>query len=78
MVAKTQIKNISVSKKEISNMINSDTFLSKVLEIDVDGKKGKVIPRDVAYHVVSDEPIQIDFMRIIREKNYFGDTCEIY
>ncbi len=61
-------QNISVSKKEISNMINSDTFLSKVLEIDVDGKKEKVIPRDVAYHVVSDEPIHIDFMRIISGK----------
>ena len=61
-------QNISVSKKEISNIINSDTFLSKVLEIDVDGKKEKVIPRDVAYHVVSDEPIHIDFMRIISGK----------
>ena len=48
-------KNISVSKKEISNIINSETFLSKVLEIDIDGKKEKVIPRDIAYHVVSDE-----------------------
>ena len=61
-------QNISVNKKEILNIINSDTFLSKVLEIDVDGKKEKVIPRDVAYHVVSDEPIHIDFMRIISGK----------
>ncbi len=58
-------KNISVSKKEISGIINSDTFLSKVLELDVDGKKEKVIPREVAYHVVSEEPIHIDFMRIV-------------
>ena len=28
-------QNISVSKKEISNIINSDTFLSKVLEIEI-------------------------------------------
>ncbi len=61
-------QNISISKKEISNIINSDTFLSKVLEIDVDGKKEKVIPRDVAYHVVSEEPIHIDFMRIVSGK----------
>jgi len=60
--------NISVSKKELSNIINSDTFLSKVLEIDVDGKKQKVIPRDVSYHVVSEEPIHIDFMRIVSGK----------
>ena len=61
-------QNISISKKEISNIINSDTFLSKVLEIEVDGKKERVIPRDVAYHVVSEEPIHIDFMRIYQEK----------
>ena len=61
-------QNISVNKKEISSIINSDTFLSKVLELDVDGKKEKVIPRDVAYHVVSEEPIHIDFMRIVSGK----------
>ena len=62
---KDQNQNISVSKKEISNIINSETFLSKVLELDIDGKKEKVIPRDVAYHVVSAEPMHIDFMRIV-------------
>tara|TARA_Y100000816_G_scaffold288963_1_gene274524 strand:- start:659 stop:1411 length:753 start_codon:yes stop_codon:yes gene_type:complete len=61
-------QNISISKKEISNIINSETFLSKVLELEVDGKKEKVIPRDVAYHVVSEEPIHIDFMRIVSGK----------
>ena len=61
-------QNISISKKEISNIISSDTFLSKVLEIEVDGKKEKVIPRDVSYHVISEEPIHIDFMRIVSGK----------
>ncbi len=60
--------NISINKKEILNIINSDTFLSKVLELELDGKKEKVIPRDVAYHVVSEEPIHIDFMRIVSGK----------
>ena len=61
-------RNISIQIKEIKNLINSDTFLSKVLEIDIDGKKEKVIPRDVAYNVVSEEPIHIDFMRIVSGK----------
>jgi large subunit ribosomal protein L25 len=56
---------ISVEKKAIQNIIRSESFLSKVIEIDVDGKKEKVIPREIAYHVVSDEPIHIDFMRIV-------------
>ena len=61
-------QNISIQLKEIKNIINSDTFLSKVLELDIDGKKEKVIPRDVAYNVVSEEPIHIDFMRIVSGK----------
>ena len=61
-------QNISVSKKELSNIINSDTFLSKVLEIEVDGKKEKVIPRDVSYNVISEEPIHIDFLRVVSGK----------
>jgi large subunit ribosomal protein L25 len=61
-------QNISVEKKAIKTIVNSDTFLSKVLELDVDGKKEKVIPRDLAFHVVSEEPIHIDFMRIVAGK----------
>ena len=61
-------RNISIEKKQIKNIINSDTFLSKVLELDIEGKKEKVIPRDIAFHVVSEEPIHIDFMRIVSGK----------
>ena len=61
-------QNISINKKEVKNLINSDTFLSKVLELDIEGKKEKVIPRDVAFNVVSEEPIHIDFMRIVAGK----------
>ena len=61
-------KNISIEKKDIKNLIHSDTFLSKVLELDIDGKKEKVIPRDVAFNFVSEEPIHIDFMRIVSGK----------
>ncbi len=61
-------QNISISKKEIKNLVNSETFLSKVLELDIEGKKEKVIPRDVSFNVVSEEPIHIDFMRIVAGK----------
>ena len=61
-------KNISIEKKDIKNLIHSDTFLSKVLQLDIDGKKERVIPRDVSFNVVSEEPIHIDFMRIVSGK----------
>ena len=61
-------QKISIEKKAVRDIINSDSFLSKVLEIEIDGKKQKVLPREVAYNVVSEEPIHIDFMRIIAGK----------
>jgi len=64
----TPNQNISINKKEISNLVKSDTFLSKVLELEINGKKEKVIPRDVSFHVVTEEPIHIDFMRILTGK----------
>jgi len=56
---------ISVDKKLIKNIISSESFLSSVLDLELDGNKLKVIPRDVAYNVISDQPIHIDFMRVV-------------
>ena len=61
-------QKISINKKDVRDIINSDNFLSKVLELDIDGKKEKVLPREVAYHVLSEEPIHIDFMRVVSGK----------
>jgi len=61
-------QKISIEKKAVRDIINSENFLSKVLELDIDGKKEKVLPRDVSYHVVSEEPIHIDFMRVVSGK----------
>jgi large subunit ribosomal protein L25 len=56
---------ISIEKKNIKNVLNSESFLSTVLELDVDGTKLKVIPREIAYNVISDDPMHIDFMRVV-------------
>ena len=61
-------QKISIEKRAIREIINSDNFLSKVLELDIEGKKEKVLPRDVSFHVVSEEPIHIDFMRVVAGK----------
>ena len=61
-------QKISIEKKAIRDIVNSENFLSRVLELEIDGKKEKVLPRDVAYHVMSEEPIHIDFMRVVAGK----------
>ena len=58
--------NISLKKLHLRDIIKTETFTSKVVDLDVDGNLEKVLPRDVAYDSVSDEPIHIDFMRIAK------------
>ena len=57
---------ISLNKLQLKNIINTETFMSKVFDLDIDGNSEKAIPREVAYDPVSDEPIHIDFIRIIK------------
>jgi len=57
---------ISIEEKRLNNIFNSESFLSTIIDLDIDGKTEKVIPRDISYHVTSDKPIHIDFMRIAK------------
>ena len=58
--------NITLKKSHFQDVIKTETFTSKVFDMDIDGKSEKVLPRDVSYDPVSDEPIHIDFMRITK------------
>jgi len=58
--------NISLNKSHLKDIISTETFKSKVFDLDIDGKSEKVLPRDVSYDPISDEPIHIDFIRIIK------------
>tara|TARA_B100000945_G_scaffold321199_1_gene334410 strand:- start:2209 stop:2973 length:765 start_codon:yes stop_codon:yes gene_type:complete len=57
---------LSIEEKSFNNIFQSETFLSTIIDLDIEGKKEKVIPRDVSFHVVSERPSHIDFMRIVK------------
>ena len=58
--------NISLKKLHLQDLVKTGTFMSKVFDLDIDGNSEKVLPREIAYHPVSDEPIHIDFIRITK------------
>ena len=58
--------NISLKKLQLQDLIKTETFMSKVFDLDIDGSPEKVLPREIAYDPVSDEPIHIDFIRIAK------------
>ena len=62
---KIESKKIYLDKKIINSLINSENFLSNILNMEINGEKEKVLPREVAYDPISDEPLHIDFLRIV-------------
>ena len=59
-------EKISISIKEIKNLMNKENFLSNVISINLDGKEQKVLTRNISFDTVTDEPIHIDLMRIVK------------
>ncbi len=60
-----QNEKVSISKKLLKSMLEDTNFLSTILTLNVNGKPQNVLPREVKYHIISDEPIHVDFLRVV-------------
>ncbi len=60
-----QNEKVSISKKLLTSMLEDSNFLSTILTLNVNGKPQNVLPREVKYHILSDEPIHVDFLRVV-------------
>jgi large subunit ribosomal protein L25 len=60
-----QNEKISVPKKILKSLLDKENFLSSIITLKVDGKDQNVLPRDIDYNVLSDEPTHIDFLRVV-------------
>ncbi len=56
---------ISVTKKQIKSLIEKENFASDLILLKIDGKEYNVLPREIVFDTVSDEPIHIDFLKIV-------------
>ena len=62
---KDQNQKISISKKLLKTLIEKDNFFSTIISLSVDGKPQDVLPREIKYHIISDEPTHVDFLRVL-------------
>ena len=62
---KDENQMISISKKMLKNLIEKENFLSNIISLNVNGKSQNVLPREVKYHIISDEPTHVDFLRVL-------------
>ena len=58
-------EKISISKKLLKSLIEKENFLSNIVTLNVDGKSQNVLPKEIKYHIISDEPIHVDFLRVV-------------
>ena len=57
---------IHVEEKALIKLLMTGHFSNSVVEIELGGKKQITIPKDVAFHPVSDRPTHVDFLRIVK------------
>jgi large subunit ribosomal protein L25 len=60
-----QNEKVTVSKKILKSLIDKENFLSNIITLNLDGKPQNVLPREITYNVISDEPTHIDFLRVV-------------
>ena len=61
-----QNQKVSLSKKQVKYLIDQENFLSNIISINLNGQSIKVLPREVSYDTLTDDPIHIDFLRIVK------------
>ena len=62
---KEENEKISISKKVLKYTIEKENFLSNIITLSINGKSQNVLPREVIYDVLTDEPIHVDFLRVV-------------
>ena len=60
----TNTSEIAFEDKVLQKLMHSGGFYSKIIDLDIEGKKEKVLPKQLQYHPVTDKLIHFDFLRV--------------
>jgi large subunit ribosomal protein L25 len=58
---------IHVEEKLLIKQLGTGHFLNSIVEIEVGGKTFRTLPKDVAFHPVTDRPLHADFLRLSKD-----------
>jgi large subunit ribosomal protein L25 len=59
-------EGIHLNARELMKALMTGHFMNSVIMVDVGGKKVRTLAKDVAFDVVTDQPIHVDFLRIAK------------
>ncbi len=60
----TEPKKIAFENKVLLKLMHTGSFYSTILDLDIEGKNEKVLPKQLQYHPVTDKLIHFDFLRV--------------
>jgi len=60
----TETKKIAFEDKILKKLMSSGSFYTKIIDLEIDGKLEKILPKDLQYHPVTDRLIHFDFLRV--------------
>lgn len=55
---------VHVEEKALNKLLGTGHFMNSVVMVEANGKKVRTLPKDVAFHPVSDRPLHVDFLRV--------------
>ena len=55
---------IHVEEKELRRQLGTGHFFNSIVELTVGGETVRTLPKDVAFHPVSERPLHADFLRV--------------
>ncbi len=55
---------IALEDKILNKLMNTGSFYSTIIDIDINGKLEKILPKQLQYHPVTDRLIHFDFLRV--------------
>ncbi len=59
--------SIHVEEKELRRQLGTGHFFNSIVEVEVGGNKLRTLPKDVAFHPVTDRPLHVDFLRVSKD-----------
>jgi len=55
---------IAFENKVLNQLMQSGSFYTKIIELEIEGKIEKILPKQLQYHPVTDKLIHFDFLRV--------------
>lgn len=55
---------IHVEQKALTKLLMTGHFFNSIITVEIDGKSVRTLPKDVAFHPVTDRPLHVDFLRM--------------